>query len=281
ADHAVAGRFDAPEVLPRIEERSECLAFHLYEVEDPERLLDVSHGLDPLRFARVALVLGSDFLVTYHRRPLDAVEYVKGACEESFRLAGKTPGFLAFLFLERCLYDYAHVNLANDNFLDGLASRLPMARELPRGVAVAGSNILALKKLAASLHIVLMRLGGKRNPFISDEARAAFHDMIPNAIAVRGAIDSSRQLLDAIVGGAQAAATVRTSEIARVLTILSGVLLPLTLVAGVYGMNFEPLPGSRSPAGFWAAVAAMLALAIALLWIFRRLGWLGGRRGAA
>ena len=51
------------------------------------------------------------------------MDEVKAACGESFRQVGKTPGFVAFLFLERCLYDYAHLNLANDNALDRLQQK--------------------------------------------------------------------------------------------------------------------------------------------------------------
>src|SRR5262245_63948384 len=119
------------------------------------------------------LVLGADFFVTYHRHPLDAVEYVKQTCAESFRFAGKTPAFIAFLFLQRCLYDFAHLNLANDNFLDELSRGDHGGEEerLREEIAVAERNILSFKKLTASLQIVLTLLSTKRSPFISDEAR--------------------------------------------------------------------------------------------------------------
>ena len=132
-------------------------------------------GPGGISFARMILVLGEDFVITYHRRPLEAVDEVKAACAESFRQVGKSPGFVAFLFLERCLYDYAHLNLANDNSLDvhrGGARR--GRRELADEIGVAGRNILTLKKLASSVHIVLMLLATKRSPFISQEARVFF-----------------------------------------------------------------------------------------------------------
>ena len=73
------------------------------------------------------LVLGADYVITYHRRQLAAVDQIKDTCVDSFQLAGKTPGFIAFLFLQRCLYDYAHLNLANDNYLDLLEADLAKA----------------------------------------------------------------------------------------------------------------------------------------------------------
>jgi magnesium transporter len=145
-------------------------------------------------------------------------------------------------------------------------------------MAIAGRNILALKKLNASLHIVLMRLATKRSPFISPEARASFQEMLQNAQAVRDTIDSSRDLLDGILVAVQAAAANRTSEVARVLTVLSGILLPLTLITGIYGMNFEHMPELRWRYGYYAILGGLALLGSILFLLFRRLGWVGSGR---
>ena len=203
------------------------------------------------------------------------METVKADCVESFRLAGKTPGFIAFLLLQRCLYDYAHLNLANDNFLDVIEERLYARPRRGAGVGHGGggANILTLKKLAASLHIVLMLLATKRSPFISNDARASFQEMLQNAQAVRAAVDSSRDLLDGIVGAVQASASNRTSEMARVLTVLSGILLPLTLITGIYGMNFENMPELKTPHGYFVALGVLVVIGLGLFLLFHRLGW--------
>lgn len=276
-DLVLLSHFDEPEILPRIVERSDCLAFYLYEIVNPERHLDTSHKLAEIDFARMIIVLGAHFVITYHRGNLDAVEHVKQTCEESFLLAGKTPGFIVFLFIQRCLYDYAHLNLANDNYLDLLESGvLANSHEvLAAQASVSGLNILTLKKLAASLHIVLMTIVTKKNKFISDEARESFGQMIQNAIAVRAAIDSSRDLLDGIISALSANAANRTSEIARVLTVVSAIFLPLTLIAGIYGMNFQNMPELHWSMSYFFVLGFMALLALILLLVFLRLGWVG------
>jgi magnesium transporter len=276
-DLVLVSHFDRPEVLPRIAERSDCLAFYLYPIYEPERHLDTTRTIEEIEFARMILVLGMDYVITYHRRRLDAVEQVKENCIDSFQLAGKTPGFIAFLFLQLCLYDYAHLNLANDNYLDLLEAELAAGGigRVPESVTVASRNILTLKKLAASLHIVLMLLGTKRSRFVSDDGRNAFLEMLRNALAIREAVDSSRDLLDGILGGVQAAAANRTSEIARVLTVVSSIMLPLTLIAGVYGMNFENMPELKWELGYFGVLGVMITLGLGLVGVFWRLGWLG------
>ncbi|MCG3135988.1 MAG: hypothetical protein HMLKMBBP_03775 [Planctomycetes bacterium] len=272
--------FGAPEILPRIVEGPRAVSFHLYEVEDPDRHLDTSHGLRELRVAKLVVVLGKDFVLTFHAAPVQAVEELKRGCADAFRLAGRTPGFIAFLLLERCVYDYADLNLANDNVLDQLEPSVAQSRRaLHADVAVAGRNILTLKKLTTSLHIVLMSLGTKRSPFVSDEGRAAFRGMQDSALAVRSAVDSSRDLLDGVVAAMQAESSHRTSEVAAVLTVVSVVMLPLGLVAGLWGMNFDDLPLVRHSHGFWILVGVMAAIAGTAIVLFRRLGWFGSARG--
>jgi magnesium transporter len=280
ADIVLTSHFNQTEVLPRIVEREDCLGFYLYEVEDPERHLDTSQGLTEMDFVRLIVVIGQDFLLTFHRRDVDAVGFVRERCQESFKNWGKTPSFVMFLFLQRCLYDYAHLNLANDNFLDQLETRRTGGDRgsLPEDVRLASRNILTLKKLAASLHIVLMLLATKRSLFISEESRSSYQEMLQNASALRAAIDSSRDMLDGVLASVQAEAAQRTGEIARVLTVVSTVVLPLTLIAGIYGMNFKHMPELELPWGYFGALALMAAVGAGLLMAFFRLGWLGRRR---
>ncbi|MGH7358121.1 MAG: CorA family divalent cation transporter, partial [Candidatus Rokuibacteriota bacterium] len=73
----------------------------------------------------------------------------------------------------------------------------------------------------------------------------------------------------------QAAAANRTSEIARVLTVVSSIMLPLTMIAGVYGMNFENMPELKWGLGYFGVLGVMAALALGLVGMFWRLGWLG------
>ena len=275
-DLVLVGHFDQPEILPRIVERPDCLAFYLYEVFQPERHLDTSHGLSEIDVSRIIMVLATDYIITYHRRALDAVEYVKQNCQESFRIAGKTPGFISFLFMQQCLYDYAHLNLANDNYLDSLeAGVLTGHEELSERISTAGLNILTLKKITASLHIVLMLIVTKKSVFISDEGRESFREMLTNTTAIRAAIDSSRDLLDGILNSIQASAATKTSDIARVLTVVSAIILPLSLIAGIYGMNFEYMPEIKHRSGYFLVLTFMSCLAIFLILLFLRLGWIG------
>ncbi|MDA0824891.1 MAG: hypothetical protein O3C28_21080 [Proteobacteria bacterium] len=281
-DLVLDSHFTGSEILPRIVERPDCLAFYLYEIIDPEQHLDSSLVLKPIDFGRMILILGADYVITCHRQPLAATDHIKTSCTDAFRLAGKTPGFIVFLFLERCIYDYAHLNLANDNFLDVIEEGVFAGVQdiVDEGIAIAGRNILTLKKLTASLHIVLMLLATKRSAFISEDARASFQLMQQNAASVRSAIDSSRDMLDGILGNLQVAAANRMSNIAGLLTVISGILLPLTLITGIYGMNFDHMPELHWRYGYAVVLGVLAASGCSLYFLFRRLRWVGNASGS-
>ena len=68
----------------------------------------------------------------------------------------------------------------------------------------------------------------------------------------------------------------RLNEIMKVLTIFSAIMLPLTFIAGVYGMNFDHMPELHSRYGYYAVWVIMLVVAVAMLLFFKRRGWIGG-----
>jgi len=70
----------------------------------------------------------------------------------------------------------------------------------------------------------------------------------------------------------------RTNETMKVLTLMASLFIPLTFIAGVYGMNFENMPELHARAGYFAVLGVMAVLATGMLFYFRRRGWLG-RRG--
>ena len=84
-------------------------------------------------------------------------------------------------------------------------------------------------------------------------------------------------MLDGIVAGMQAVSAGRTAEIARVLTVVSAIFLPLSLLAGVYGMNFDHMPELHWEHGYAALLGVMLGVAGVLLGLFWKLGWFSDR----
>ena len=86
-------------------------------------------------------------------------------------------------------------------------------------------------------------------------------------------IESLKQVLDGMSNFYYASQGQRMNEIMKVLTIVSSIFIPLTFIAGVYGMNFENMPELKNPNGYYIVIAAMLSIVIVMVYYFKKRRW--------
>lgn len=118
----------------------------------------------------------------------------------------------------------------------------------------------------------LMQDHGKE--FFREDSAAFFRDVRDHAIKALDIVDSVIQSINGALEAYITLSTRRTNEIIRVLTVMTAIMLPMTLITGIYGMNFEFIPLLKNPAGFWTSVGLMLGIGAALLGFFRWKNWL-------
>ena len=116
------------------------------------------------------------------------------------------------------------------------------------------------------------------HPLIDDQARKAFERLGDYQNRLLEATEAARLLLGSVLETHRAAVADQTNEIVRVLTVFSAILLPLTLISGIFGMNFVRIPLAAHPYGFWILVGLMAVGAIALWVYFGRRGFVGAVR---
>lgn len=269
--------FQSPEILPHLHDTTTAVSFYLYDIEHVETMGDTSHEIEELCQIPLLTIIGKRFVITYHQKEMDLIDYLKRDHAANFKLAGKTPAFIIFLLFQHTLYHYARLNLVNDNFLDVLEFGIlsgNITENMPK-IATAGYNILMLKKLNANLHIIILMLVSKQSYTISEDARASFNHILTDTISIREAIDSSRYLLDSVIAGIQADSAHKTGEIIQILTIISAIFMPLTLITGIYGMNFRVIPGLNWDYGFFTTLAGMGCIVLIFLGVIKYFGWIG------
>lgn len=269
--------FDRPEILPHLTDSPNLLSFYLYDVVGSEALLDSLKEIIQIQSVPFAVLLGVRFVITYRQQPLNLIDYVRKDCIENFKLSGKTPGFIVFLLMQHSLFHFSRLNLANDNFLDQIASSLMSSGESKNlaKISTAGLNILTLKNLNINMSIVLLVMVTKYTRVVSEESRVFFSQMLDNTQYIRSAIDSSRNSLDSIIASINARHSRHTERVMRILTILSAIFLPLTLIAGIYGMNFTNMPELKWSEGYYYALGLMVGIAMLFLSAFYYFGWIG------
>jgi len=225
---------------------------------------------------KMAAFLSAGRLVTVHRAPLRSVEAVRRRIEESHRAL---PGGAAQALWSVCdemmdLYFPVVDEIgAEIEQLEASVVSAPEQRHLERVLALR-RKLSTLRRAMLPHRQVFSHLGSSRSGYYDDVAALNFRDTLDNVLRLADAIDQQRDLLVNVKDTYLSVMSQRTNEIMRVLTVFSAVVLPLSLIAGVYGMNFDNMPELHSPWGYFGVLGLMGALAISMILWFRRRRWL-------
>ena len=231
--------------------------------------------LGKLTRPQLSAVLTHTVLITHHYDPLSSVAAVRGFVERHPDCARRGPDYLFHLILDDMVDEYAPVVDRIGDRLDKLEGRV-FRRPDPKAL----SYLLHLKRRVSFLRKtlilereVLARL--VRGEFALIDARevAYYRNVLDHVSRYTELTEGAREMVSDLMQAHLAAVNNKLSETMKVLTVISTVLLPMNLLAGIYGMNFDVLPGKDAPHGFWLALGAMAAMAAGTVAYFRRRGW--------
>lgn len=227
----------------------------------------------------VDLFVGPDFLVTVHDGSAVSTTMVRDRLEHGFALTAPTPmglfAHLAMVGIRRipALIDELEAQLDD---LEELATRAD-----PRAITEVHAlrrDVIVLRRVLVPQSQIYEELVEGGHPLVDESSRAAFERVIGYQSQILQSLDAARSLLGSVVETHRGAVADQTNEIVRVLTVFSAIMLPLGLVAGIFGMNFPDILLTNHPRGFWILVGVMAAGAIALWIYFARRGFVGGPR---
>ena len=225
---------------------------------------------------KLAAFLTPQRLVTIHRAPLKSVETVRRRIEETGRAL---PGGAAQVLWSICdemmdlYFPIVDEIGAEIEELEAGVVKAPEQRHLER-VLTLRRKLSTLRRSMLPHRQVFNHLANSRSGYFDDTAALNFRDTLDNVLRLADAIDQQRDLLVNVKDTYLSVMSQRTNEIMRVLTVFSAIVLPLSLIAGVYGMNFDNMPELHSPWGYFGVLGAMAALGTGMILWFRRRGWL-------
>jgi magnesium transporter len=136
------------------------------------------------------------------------------------------------------------------------------------------SEILWLKKVLGPQREVIGILNKRELKLISDELQKYFGDIHENAIKITETFDTFRDLMGNLREAYQSSVANRANEIMRVFTAITTIFMPLTFITGIYGMNFDFLPGLHWQYGGAVSVISMVIIGVSMFYLFRKKNWL-------
>jgi len=267
-----------PTQRPKIERYGD----HLFLVS---RMLFVED--EALASEQLSMFLGPGFVLTFQDgKPGDCLEDVRNRIRKGEgRLRRTGPDFLAWALLDAVVDGYFPVLDALGERLDDIEDVIidrPTTACIPR-IHQVKRDLLTLRRAAYPLRDALASLLREETPLLGAETRVFLRDCLDHDVQVLDLMETYRDIVSSLMEAYQSSIGNRMNAVMKVLTIIATVFMPLSFLAGVYGMNFHAedspynMPELSWTLGypfFWALV---LAVGGSMLWWFRRQGWLGGR----
>jgi magnesium transporter len=233
-------------------------------------------GVLPLATEELDVFLGSRFIVTHHRAPIRVIEDVRKKCGEVKSVMERGPDRVLAEILDDLADGYLGVMERLNEGIDGLEDKLfkHAGRPALREIFTLKKEILHLRRIVGPQREVLHRLSRGEFKMVSPEDTVVFRDVFDRICRVSETLESFRDMLTSAMEVYLTVVSNRTNEVVKVLTVFSIVLMTVSLLAGIYGMNFEAIPLAKEPWGFWALLGIMAALTGGLLLFFKRRRWI-------
>ena len=146
--------------------------------------------------------------------------------------------------------------------------------ELLEALIAYGRNLKRLRRLFNYHQEIFARLSRKGHPFVGKQERHEFIDAYENTEGLASIATLYKELVDDLMNGYISVTGHRLNQIMKVLTVVTVIFLPLTLVVGIYGMNFENMPELGFEHAYFALLGIMLLIVVGLLLAFRKMRWL-------
>lgn len=240
---------------------------------------------DRLETEQVSLFLGRGFIVTFQERPgWDCFEPVRERLRKQVtQIREGDAGYLAYALLDAVIDHYFPVLEAYGDRLEALEEHMVTHPE-PAALAQLHDikrELRQLRRLAWPQREALNSLLRDEYPQISAETRLHLRDCYDHAMRILDMVEVYREVCADLTDLYLSSISNRMNDVMRVLTVISTLFIPLTFIAGVYGMNFDTaasrwnMPELRWSLGYPLCLALMALVAAGQLWFFVRKGWLG------
>jgi magnesium transporter len=236
---------------------------------------------------QVSIFVGPNFVLTFQERAGDCFDSVRSRLRSArprIRQAG--PDYLAYALLDAVVDAYFPVLETYAEVLDDLEAEIfadPDDTVLPR-LHMLKRDLLSVRRTVWSLREVTTTLAREDTPVVADDTRPYLRDCHDHTVQLLELVESFRESSSSLVDFYLSQVSQKMNEVMKVLTIIATIFIPITFIAGIYGMNFDPAAsGWNMPElgwrwGYPASLLLMAVVTVVMLEYFRRKRWILGRR---
>jgi magnesium transporter len=240
------------------------------------RMLSYDEKQRAIKSEQVSLVLGSNFVLSFQEDIGDVWDPVRERIRTNKgRIRKEGADYLVYSLMDAIVDNYFNImeKLGEDiEETEETVLAVP-TRETLQNVHNLKREMITIRRSVWPLRDVVHSLEDSDNPLIKANTKLYLRDIYDHTIQIIDKIESSRDIVSGMLDIYLSSVSNRLNEIVKVLTILSAIFIPLTWIAGVYGMNFDYMPELRQPWGYPAILILMGAVATTLVVYFKVKKW--------
>jgi magnesium transporter len=232
---------------------------------------------------QIAIVFGKGFVLTVQEDPdADVLDSVRDRIRlDKGRIRRSEADYLAYALIDAIVDAFFPVlEVLGERLEDLEVSVIDPHATLSREIHGVKRELLTVRRAIWPQRDLVNALLRDESLHVSSDTRVYLRDTYDHAVQVMDMVETFREIASGLMDLYLSSVSNRMNEIMKVLTIISTIFLPITFIAGVYGMNFDPnsspynMPELRWRYGYLFALGAMAASVISLLYFYRRRGWL-------
>jgi magnesium transporter len=245
-----------------------------------QHLLLVAYGTEaaiqgePTRLHELDLVAGENFLVTFHQvPPIDAPAVAK-RIQAHPELAYHGAGFLLYVVLDELVDTFVPAMDRIGERVEDLGEDVFAGRQVQNDVFALRRDLVTIRRVVGPMGDAMTVLLRRELGLFDEETRHYLQDIYDHLLRITQTVEAYQDLATGALEANLTVVSNKVNEVARTLTAYAAIFAALTLVSGVYGMNFEHMPKLHWRLGYPYALGLMLGLAAGLWGFFKRKGWL-------
>lgn len=233
-------------------------------------------GDDPLDTINTNFIIFKNVLITARLKRVYSIVDTLAEVQKRPRLMKAGPAYLVYRIMDRIVDRIIPFVEEFDDALDTIQTKIfeEFDDEISGVIFEKKTFVAQLRRRVGPQRELIGQLSSREHRFINAKTRAYFRDVHDQLIRIWDILETYRDILQGAMDSYLTQVSNRMNTVMKTLSIVATIMLPLGFLTGLYGTNFEILPGSKSPIGFWAFCLVLLVLAGLMLFGFKKKKWL-------
>ncbi|TFH24999.1 magnesium/cobalt transporter CorA [Candidatus Bathyarchaeota archaeon] len=241
------------------------------------RMLRFDEKENETKTEQVSIVLGRDFVISFQELEGDVFDAIRERLRNNKgRIRKIGADYLAYTLIDAIVDNYFIILEKLGETIEDIEDKLVTntSTETLRTIHDLKREMVFLRKSVWPLREVISRMERSESPLINKSTHIYLRDVYDHTIQVMDSVETFREMLSGMLDIYLSSVSNRMNEVMKVLTVIATIFIPLTFLAGIYGMNFRHMPELELPWSYPAILTLMFTVAILMVVYFRRKKWI-------